>query len=328
MRYRLAPVVLALSWCAAFAAPAAVYAEEPPWPTKKPITFVVPFSAGSGTDIIARVVGDRLGDVLGQRIVIENRPGAGGMIGAASVAKAAPDGYTYLVHSSGHVVNPAVYPDISYDTLGDFIGITPLAALPNVMVAAPGKGYKDVADVVAKARAKPGKLSYASAGTGSATQLNAEKFRMAAGVDALHVPFRGTPPALSETIAGRVDWFFAPLVSALPLIQAGQLQALAVGTGARSPALPDVPSIAEVGLPGATYTFWVGMFAPAGTPPAIVERVHGATVNVLKSPVVQVRFKGMGADAVWMERDEFGAMLQRETREAAELVRSAGIRME
>lgn len=328
MRYRLISAVLVLAWSSAWSVHAAPRTEAPPWPGKKSIAFVVPFSAGSGTDIVARVVGARLAEALGQTIVIENRPGAGGMIGAASVAKAAPDGYTFLVHSSGHVVNPAVYADISYDTLGDFIGITPLATLPNVMVAAPGRGFKSLADVVDMARAKPGELSYASAGTGSATHLNAEKFRMAAGVEALHVPFRGTPPALTETIAGRVDWFFSPLVSALPMIQSGQLQALAVGTATRSTALPDVPSIADVGLPDAAYTFWVGMFAPTGTPPAIVERMHAETLKALRLPEVQSRLEGMGADAAGMERQAFNLMLERELRDAAELVREAGIRME
>lgn len=317
-----------LAWGALWTGPALARAETMPWPEQKNITFVVPFSAGSGTDIVARVVAAQLAEGLGQPIVIENRPGAGGMIGAASVAKALPDGYTFLVHSSGHVVHPAVYPDIAYDTLADFTGITRLATLPNVMVAAPDKAYQNVADLVKHAQANPGALSYASAGTGSATHLNAEKFRIAAAIDALHIPFRGTPPALTETIAGRVDWFFSPLVSALPMIQGGQLQALAIGTTTRSPVLPNVPSISDVGLPGAAYTFWVGMFAPAGTPLPIIERMHKATLEVLESPAVRERFQGLGAEPAGMDRPAFSRMLEQELQEAAELVRAAGIRME
>lgn len=298
------------------------------WPSEKPITFIVPFSAGSGTDVISRAMADKLSEALGQSIVIENRPGAGGTLGAANVAKANPDGYTYLIHSSGHLVNPAIYPNLPYDTLKDFVGITPLASLPNVLVTSPEKGYKDVADLVAKAKASPGALSYASAGNGSATHMNAEQFRVAAGIDALHVPFRGTPPAMNEAVAGRVDWFFAPLVSALPLVQSGQLQALAVGTENRSPALPNVPSITDVNMPEAAYTFWVGMFTTAGTPPAIVERMHQETVKVLNLPEIQERFKNMGADAYAMEQAEFNAMLARETEASAELVRAAGVKID
>nr|MDQ6882190.1 tripartite tricarboxylate transporter substrate-binding protein [Pseudomonadota bacterium] len=177
----------------------------------KPIRFIVPFTAGSGTDIIARTVGDSMSKSMGQPILIENRPGAGGTIGAAQVARSEPDGYTVLIHSSGHALNPAIYPNLSYDTLRDLTGVTPLAALPNVMVVSPDRGWKTVADVVAAARAKPGTLNYASAGVGSATHMNAEKFKLQAGIDAVHVAFKGTPEALSDVIGGRNDWFFAPL---------------------------------------------------------------------------------------------------------------------
>ncbi|MBC7469679.1 MAG: tripartite tricarboxylate transporter substrate binding protein, partial [Ramlibacter sp.] len=197
---------------------------QAPYPSK-PIRFIVPFTAGSGTDIIARTVGDTMSKGLGQPIIIENKPGAGGTIAAAQVARGEADGYTVLIHSSGHALNPAIYPNLSYDTLRDLTGITPLAALPNVMVVSPERGWKTVADVVATAKAKPGALNYASAGVGSATHLNAEKFKLQAGFDAVHVPFKGTPEALSDVIGGRNDWFFAPLSSALPLIKDGKLMA-------------------------------------------------------------------------------------------------------
>src|SRR4051812_31315656 len=180
------------------------------WPLR-PIHFIVPFTPGSGTDTVARIVGDAMSKSLGQPVIVENKPGAGGTIGAGQVARAEPDGYTVLVHSSGHVLNPAIYPNLPYDTLKDLTGVTPLAALPNVLVVSPTRGWKTVGDLVAAAKAKPGALNYASAGVGSATHMNAEKFRLQAGVDAVHVPFKGTPEAITDVIAGRNDWFFAPM---------------------------------------------------------------------------------------------------------------------
>lgn len=305
-----------------------VAAQSPAWPGAGPIKLVVPFTAGSGTDVIARTVADKLGPQLGQQIVVENRPGAGGTLGAALVAKAPADGYTLLVHSSAHVVNPALYPKLGYDTLKDFDGVTPLASLPNVLVTSPASGFKDVAELMAKVRSRPDRYSYASAGNGSATHMNAERFRLAAGLQALHVPFRGTPEALTETIAGRTDWFFAPLVSALPLIRDGRLMPLAVGTEQRSPVLPDVPSIAESGLKDATYTFWVGLFATARTPKPIVERLHAETSKVLAMPEVRERFEQLGATPMTMTQAAFERFLDVETAAAAQLVKAAGIRID
>jgi tripartite-type tricarboxylate transporter receptor subunit TctC len=298
------------------------------WPKAGPIKFIVPFTAGSGTDVLARTVGEKLGAALGTQVVIENRPGAGGTLGAAQVAKAPADGYTFLVHSSGHVVNPALYPKLPYDTLKDLTGVTPLASLPNVLVVAPGAGIKDVADLVARAKAAPGTLNYASAGNGSATHMNAEKFRVAAGITAQHIPFRGTPEAITETIAGRTNWFFAPLVSALPLIKDNRLQALAVGTTTRSPVLPNVPSLVEAGLPNAAYTFWVGLFAPAKTPQAVVDRMHAEVAKVLALPDVKDRLDKLGANPMPMEQKAFEKYLDDETAAAAALVKAAGITLQ
>ena len=298
------------------------------WPKDKAITFIVPFTAGSGTDVMARTVAEKLGPLLGAQIVIDNKTGAGGTVGAALVAKAPADGYTLLIHSSGHVVNPALYPKLSYDTLKDFDGVSPLASLPNVIVVSPNKGYKDVADLVAKAKVQPGGLNYASAGNGSATHMNAEKFRVAAGIQAQHVPYRGTPEALTETASGRIDWFFAPLVSALPLIQSGRLQALAVSTAARSPLLSQVPSITEAGFASAAYTFWVGMFVTAKTPKPIVQKLHAAVLSVLAMPEVKDRLEKLGASAMPMQQEAFEKYLDEETLAAANLVKAAGIRIE
>ena len=304
------------------------WSQAPAWPAAGPIKLVVPFTPGSGTDVMARVLAEKLGPALGQQVVVENKPGAGGTVGAAQVAKSAADGYTLLVHSSGHVVNPALYPKLAYDTLKDFDGITPLASLPNVLVVAPSKGYKDVADLVAKVKAQPDKLFYASAGNGSATHMNAEQFRVVAGLKAQHVPFKGTPEALTDTIAGRTDWFFAPLVSVLPLVKDGKLQALAVGTATRSSALPQVPSVAEAGLKDAAYTFWVGLFAPAKTPKAAIDRLHAEVTRALALPEVKERLEKLGATPMPMAQGAFEKFLESETAAAAQLVKSAGIRLD
>jgi tripartite-type tricarboxylate transporter receptor subunit TctC len=289
----------------------------------RPIHFVVPFTAGSGTDVIARTVGEVMGRNLGQTIIIDNRPGAGGTIAAAQVAKAEPDGYTVLVHSSGHALNPSLYVNLPYDTLKDLTGVTPLAALPNVMVVSPMRGWKSVADVIAAAKAKPGQLNYASAGIGSATHLNAEKFKLQAGIDAQHIPFKGTPEALNDVIAGRIDWFFAPLSSALPLIQGGKLQALAVSTATRAPTLPQVPTTVEAGVPGSEYTFWVGMIVSSRTPPAIIEKLHEEALKALASPEVKERLTQLGAEPLPMSPDAFNAYIRTEMDSAARIARAA-----
>ena len=292
----------------------------------KPIRFIVPFTAGSGTDIIARTVGDTMSKGLGQPIIIDNKPGAGGTIAAAQVAKGEADGYTVLIHSSGHALNPAIYPNLSYDTLRDLTGITPLAALPNVMVVSPARGWKTVADVVAAAKAKPGALNFASAGVGSATHLNAEKFKLQAGIDAVHVPFKGTPEALSDVIGGRNDWFFAPLSSALPLIRDGKLLALAVSTPQRTPALPLVPTTLEAGIPGSDYTFWVGMIVPSATPAPVVRRLHDEALKALASPEVKDRMKVVGADPFPMAQDKFNAFIKTEMESAARIAKAANLK--
>jgi tripartite-type tricarboxylate transporter receptor subunit TctC len=292
----------------------------------KPIRLIVPFTAGSGTDIIARTVGDVMSKSMGQPLLIDNKPGAGGTIGAAQVAKSEPDGYTVLIHSSGHALNPAIYPNLSYDTLKDLTGVTPLAALPNVMVVSPTRGWKNVADVIAAAKAKPGQLNFASAGMGSATHLNAEKFKLQAGIDAVHVPFKGTPEALTDVIGGRNDWFFAPLSSALPLIKDGKLQALAVSTARRSPSLPDVPTTVEAGVPGSDYTFWVGMIVPAATPAPVIKRLHDEALKALASPDVKERMAKLGADAFTLEPAAFNAYIKTEMDAAAVIAKAANLK--
>ncbi|MDP3309806.1 MAG: tripartite tricarboxylate transporter substrate binding protein [Polaromonas sp.] len=292
----------------------------------KPIKFLVPFTAGSGTDLIARTVADTMSKSMGQTIIIENRPGAGGTIAAAQVARGEPDGYTVLVHSSGHALNPAIYSTIGYDTLKDLSGVTPLAALPNVLVVNPAKGWKSVADLVAAAKARPGQLNYASAGVGSATHLNAEKFRLQAGIEALHVPYKGTPEAMTNVIGGSNDWFFAPLASALPLVKDGKLQALAVSTPARSPALPQVPTTVEAGVAGSDYTFWVGMIVASATPAPVVKRLHEEALKALANPEVKERMSRLGADPFPMQVDAFNAFIKTEVDVAALIAKAANLK--
>lgn len=300
-------------------------AAQAPFPSK-PIRFMVPFTAGSGTDIIARTVGEAMSKSLGQPVVVENRPGAGGTIAAAQVAKGEADGHLLLIHSSGHALNPAIYPSLPYDTLKDLTGITSLASLPNVMVVSPARGWKTMADAIAAAKAKPGALNYASAGTGSATHLNAEKFKLRAGIDAVHVPFKGTPEALTEIIGGRLDWFFAPLASALPLIRDGKLLALAVSTPARAPALPDVPTTVEAGLPDSSYVFWVGMIAASSVPAAIQQRLNEEAQKALASAEVRDRMARAGADPMPMSIAAFNAFIRSEMESAAQIAQAANLK--
>lgn len=292
----------------------------------KPIRFIVPFTAGSGTDIIARTIGDAMSKSMGQPILIENKPGAGGTIAASQVARGDADGYTVLVHSSGHALNPAIYTTIGYDTLKDLTGITPLAALPNVLVVSPAKGWKTQADLVAAAKARPGQLNYASAGVGSATHMNAEKFRLQAGIDALHVPYKGTPEAMTNVIGGNNDWFFVPLASALPLIRDGKLQALAVSTPVRSPALPQVPTTIEAGVPGSDYTFWVGMIVASATPAPVVRRLHDEALKAMANPDVKERMTNLGADPYPMSVEAFNAFIRQEVESAARIARAANLK--
>jgi tripartite-type tricarboxylate transporter receptor subunit TctC len=311
----------------AAALPATTLGKSDGYPSK-PITFIVPFTAGSGTDVIARTIAPRLEKALGQPIVVDNKPGAGGTLGAGLVAAAPADGYAVLIHSAGHVANAALYPKLPYDTVRDFQPIAMLATLPNVLVVAPGSGIKSVADLVSRAKAQPGKMSYASAGNGSATHINAEKFRITADLHAVHVPYRGTPPALTDVVGGQVDWFFAPLVSALPLIDTRKLVPLAVGTPKRSPSLPNVPTTAEAGYPGSTYTFWVGMFVSSRAPADVTERLARETAKVLQSPEVVAVFEKLGAEIPRMSQQQFATFVKQETESTGALIRQVGIKLD
>ena len=296
------------------------------WPTK-PVKVIVPFTPGSATDIMARTASERLSAQLSQPFIVENRPGAGGTIGAGVVAKADPDGHTILVQSSSHTVTPTTYPNLAYDTARDFAGITPLAALPNVLVIAPSKGIHSVRELVSTAKAKPGSVNYASAGAGSATQLNAERFRLGAGFEGVHVPFKGTPEALTEVITGRVDYYFCPVITALPYLRDGRLLGLAVGSSKRATALPQIPTTLEAGIPNSDYNFWVGMLVPGKTPKSVINRLHQETVKALQSADVTERLTKLGAESMILSPEQFDAYIRAEIAANAALVKAAGIKI-
>lgn len=293
------------------------------WPSRT-IRAMIPFAAGSSLDIVGRIVLDPLSAQLGQSIVVENRGGAGGSIGTAQVAKAEPDGYTILIQASAHSAAPAAYPNITYDPAADFRAIIPFGTIPNVTVVAPASGIKTLKELVE--RSKGGKMTYASAGVGSATHWAAERIRMAGDFQATHVPFRGGPEALTEVMTGRVDWTSMGMSAALPLIRDGKLVPLAVSSTKRSSALPDVPTTVEAGLPNSDYVYWMGMFVPAKTPAAIIEKLRAEAAKALQNPNVVDKFKGQGIEPMPLSPAEFDALVKREIEANKALVKAAGLK--
>ena len=302
----------------------ALQARAETWPSK-PIRAIVPFAAGSTTDIVPRVVFDQLSSELGQTIVVENRAGAGGSTGSGVVAKAEPDGYTLLAHGSALTIAPALYSNLNFDPARDLAPVIPLGISPSVLVVPPDRGWKTVGDLVAAAKAKPGALNFSSVGVGSATHLSAERFRRSADVDAVHVPFKGGAEAMTEVIAGRIDFFFGPVGLVLPQVQEGKLRALAVNGAKRSSALPEVPTTQEAGFANAEYPIWFGLFLPAKTPREIVDKLHGETFKALQSPKVREKLAALGIDSMPMSPADFTAHVQKEIANNAQLVKAAGL---
>jgi tripartite-type tricarboxylate transporter receptor subunit TctC len=263
---------------------------------------------------------------IGQPIVVENRPGAGNTIGMGAVAKADPDGYTILANSSTHTVTPATRSNLGFE-MADLAPIIPLGNMPVVMCFNPTKGYKQLGDFVAAAKANPGSVNYASAGAGNSSHLNGERFRLAAGIQAVHLPFKGAPEALTEVMAGRADFYFAPLVNALPLLKDGRLQALAVSGSRRASALPDVPTTVEAGFPNSEYNFWAGIFAPARTPAAIKAKLHAEISKALAHPPVRDKLRALGADSMPLTSEQYAALVQQEIEINTQLVKAAGIKV-
>jgi tripartite-type tricarboxylate transporter receptor subunit TctC len=313
-----------LAACLALGAAFAATAAETAYPTK-PIRVIVPFAAGSTTDIIARAITDKMSASMGQMLVIDNRGGASGTIGQQAVATAAPDGYTIMIHSSSHTVSPSTFAKLPFDTVADFAGVTPISTLPNALVISPAKNIKTLKELVAAAKAKPGTINFASAGQGSATHLNAEKFKLAAKIDATNIPFKGSADAVTEVLSGRVDYYFSPIAPVIGQIREGHLLALAVGSPKRAAALPEVPTTAEAGVPGSEFNFWIGMMAPAKTPRAVVDRLHDEVAKALASPEVKERFLKLGADAWTLKPEQFDAYIKDEIASNATLVKAAGL---
>jgi tripartite-type tricarboxylate transporter receptor subunit TctC len=296
------------------------------WPSK-PVRVVVPFPAGGAVDVLARMVFDKVSAEVGQPFVIENRLGAGGTIGAAAAAKAEPDGHTILVNSSSHTVAPALFAALSYDAAADFSAIIPLANLPTVLFVSGAKGYKNLREFVDAAKAKAGGMTYGSGGVGNATHLNAERFMLSAGFQAVHVPFKGSPEALTEVLAQRIDFSFSTLLPGLQLLQDGKLKALAVSSSKRATALPDVPTTTEAGFPNSDYNFWAGVLVPKATSRPIAERLYRETAKALQLPEVQARIRSLGADPMPMTSAEFDKLIADEIRINREVVTAAGIKV-
>jgi tripartite-type tricarboxylate transporter receptor subunit TctC len=310
---------------AAFVALAATpFAFGQSWPTK-PIRVIVPLTAGSATDVIPRIVFEQVSAQIGQPMIVENRVGGGGSIGAGTVAKADPDGYTILVHSNAHTVSPAVLPNLPYDVVKDFSGITPLGNVPNVLVISPSKNIKNIDELVAGAKAKPGSINYASGGTGTPPHLTAERFRLSAGFEGQHIPFKGAPEALTEVLSGRVDFYFSPLAPAMPFIRDRKLLPLAVSSTKRSSALPDVPTTVEAGYANSDFDFYIGMWVPSKTPRDVVGKLHQETVKALQNPAVQGKLANLGVESMIMTPEAFDARVAKEVATAAVLAKAAGI---
>jgi tripartite-type tricarboxylate transporter receptor subunit TctC len=294
------------------------------WPTK-PLRAIVPVGAGSSTDIVHRLVLEQLSVQLGQPIVVENRVGAGGTIGSALVAKAESDGYTILAHGSAHTIAPALYKTLPYHPSRDFIAVVPVGISPSVLVVPPARNWSSAAELVAAAKARPGVLNFSSVGVGSATHLSAERFVSSAGIQAVHVPFKGGAEAMLEVVAGRVDLFFGPAALVLPNIREGKLRALAVNTASRSAVQPDVPTLREAGFKDAEYPIWFGLFVPAKTPSDIVNRLNRETLKALQAPKVRDKLAALGVDPMVMSPAEFAAHVENEIVLNAGLAQKAGL---
>lgn len=298
------------------------------WPTK-PIKWIVPFAPGGTTDILARTIGEKLSVALGQPVIVENKPGAGGGLGADFVAKAAPDGYTILGGTiSTNAINASLYKDLPYDPVKDFIPITLIARVPNMLVVNNDVPAKNVAELIALMKKSPGKYTFASSGNGTSQHLSGELFKGIAGVDMQHIPYKGSPPALQDVMGGAVTMTFDNITTAWPLAKGGKLRALGVTTAKRSPAAPDVPTLAEAGLVGYEIGSWQGVFAPAGTPPDIVKRLNAEIVKIINLPEVKEKLLVLGAEPVGNSSEEFTVFVKAEVVKWGDVVKKSGARVD
>ncbi len=294
----------------------------------KPVRVILPFPAGSGADVVTRVVAQKLSEGWGQPVVVDNRPGAGGTIGVAAVAKSAPDGYVLLAHSSTYAVSPALYASLPYDPAKDLVELAPIGTQPYVLVVGPSSGFKNLADLTAAAKQKPGETNFGSAGLGSSTHLVAEKFRTAAGIDVVHVPYKNLVDANTDTTTGRIAFWFPPLGLALPLVRGGKLLALGVTSARRSAHLPQVPTLSEAAIAGIEDTNWFGMWAPGRMPAELVSKIANDVTAAVAAAEVRERLSSSGTDPLSMTQPEFARFVRAEIETAARVVKSAGIRPE
>jgi tripartite-type tricarboxylate transporter receptor subunit TctC len=300
-------------------------AQAQDYPTK-PVRVIVAFSAGGVTDIVARTLMPKLAEMWHQPVVVENRAGAGGSLAALVVKNAPADGSVLLVHSSGYAINAAINPSLPYDPYKDFVAVAHLGSQPQVLVVNPASSYHTVHDLVAAAKAKPGEITYGSAGIGSGGHFNAELFRIAAGIEVLHIPYKGGVDAINDTAAGRLGFTFNTLTLALPFIRDGRVRVLAVSSGQRTSLLPNVPTVAESGVPGFEYTFWNGLWAPAGTPAPIAEKIARDLAQVTASAEVRERFARLGVENVTMNPAAFARFVRDEIDNAERVARLSGIK--
>jgi tripartite-type tricarboxylate transporter receptor subunit TctC len=296
------------------------------WPTR-PIRFIVPFAPGGGGDVVGRIIGQRMSEQLGKPLVIDNRAGGGGTLGCELAAKAAPDGYTLLLGNVGPIaVGPALYPKLAYDPVRDFAPVTMIASFPNLLVANPGLPFKTVPELVAYAKSRPGTLNFASAGAGTSTHLAGELFKSVAGIDVVHVPYKGGAAAMTDIIAGQVAYYFGTMPSSMPLAKAGKLRALAVTSLTRSPAAPEVPTIAESGYPKFETAAWYGLMFPTSTPREIVARTNAATMVVLALPDIRERLVHEGSEPLGSTPAQFGAYIKAEIAKWSGVVKAANLK--
>ena len=309
-------------FCLALGTVGSVHAQAYPL---KPIRFIVPHTVSGSPDILARFVGSKLGEAVGQQVIVDNQPGAAGIIGAEKAARAAPDGYTLVISSSAIVINPSLYRKVGYDVQRDFQAITALASAPLVLVVHPSLPVRSMRDLVALARAKPGAINYASGGSGSAAHMAAELFKSMAAVNLVHVPYKGTAPALTDLVGGHVSVGFYTVSAIGEHVKNGRLKALAVTAPHRSPAVPDLPTVAESGLPGYEASTWIGVLAPSGTPREIVGRLHAEIMKILAMPDVRQRFASQGFDIIANTPEQFAAQIKADLAKWARVIRASGL---
>jgi tripartite-type tricarboxylate transporter receptor subunit TctC len=323
--FPMKPLLRALVPLCLFSAASLCFAEA--WPSKT-VTIVVPFPAGGTTDVLARAIANKLGPVINQTVIVDNRPGAGATLGAALVAKAAPDGHTMLMGAVHHTIASSVYKKLSYNFQKDFTPITTVALVPNVLVVSSSKPYKTVGELVADAKSSPGKFSYGSNGSGTAQHLIGTQFQMATGTEILHVPYKGSAPLTTDMLGGQVDMSFDTITPVLPFIKQGKLRPLAVTTAKRSSALPDVPTMQEAGIAGLNIGTWFGLLAPAATPKEITEKLNREIVKIINTPEFQKQMADIGAETVGNSQQEMAKQIQEETEKFAGLVKAGNIKVE